>query len=1645
MMMAILLCCSSQVQADQSGDYTYTATAGETQITGYTGAGGDVTIPSTLGGFPVTSIGDAAFYGAGLTSISIPQGVTSIGHGAFAYCYGLTAITVAADNLFYKSIDGVLYNKAGTILIVCPARLTTVSIPQGVTSIDDSAFADCTGLTSMSIPEGVTSIGICAFAGCYGLTTISIPQGVTSIGGWTFDDCIGLTSISIPKGITSIGEYAFYLCTSLTSITINSATTAIYDSADTIPAATKIIGYDPSTAKDYATKYNRTFEVIAPTAPISETLTVSNPAPTGFTVALNPALTGLTASNFTLLDSSNQSVTITGATTSDSGATYEISAALCAGQTYTVTAAKTGYDFGAPVNVGCVPDNLEEFTTEFDSIKATGGEMTLHGDIALDGVLTLSAEKSVTIHAGKYRIVTDDTKDSLEVGSNVTIEGDGFNDSNFNDHKYGVVAADGGGFIKITGGTVKSNASQGAAVYLHGTWTNKGSSFSMTSGAIIAGDAACNARFGIYARKFSEVTISGGTITVNGDCGIGIDINGENLPASATLDGGTINITGKEGYGVYVRGGASGHINACTINANEQDGVGVSAYGCSNITVGGASVVINANGQNGHALEASHGSSVTILDGTTISATGDNGIGVEIGLGGDGFISGGTIAAKYRGVNIVGEDVYAQATISGGTITVTGTEGIGINAQSTGFLDENGNNIQDEGERDCVVRFSGGTVVAAGEESTGLVAFGCGKAEISGPATINATGLKSTCVYASNGGYIKISAGTITASGDNSTVISVHLGGLVEIVSSIVSITGSGNNDVCLYSEDLIGTACIIMPDMAMSVYLEGAGANAKIADNTITALEGKTVIVGTAYENLNLPTTVSDCDITWAPGCYDGNTPGEYVIYGHLTNPINVQNVNISLGIKITVVQDISLTSFDVEREEDGPSLQINAGDDFWASINIEQNDHSGKLMSPVTNLASFQGYIAYDSDRLEVLEVVPGELIPASGWTLQQGSQGADGVYVELTGPQGDTVGLSGYGKLLRVHFRSLSGAGGSGIFALKGGSFINLDDEAKSFAFGGYLTSIKGQDIPVISDYPPILGISSHVDIIPAAVKITEANPQRQTIAVSFDQNTLDTWKYPGVDKIRGSISLKKNENEWTVLKKDIFDGEVCFGWSGGNKLVLSLGHGFSFASGDSLSFKLEEKIYDRTTNSYVNGLDPVETPVFIVPQTLGKPLDLGQWEGMINFGVEGIHLSYQGEELCSYSSAAPPTVKVLFNEGGPVVWDAVLRAPNGSVVGFWGYGPGQSREQEIPIDLTWESGNYQLLVKAFWLFDPTDTTMAFSVVPLDIQQGSIPLITGRVLQPDGSAFIRGDNSDVYVKLRRLDNSGDDLCGTGINNDGSFMLGGNIPTGDYLLVADACGSNNPYANAIPVTIHITVGQLLTQDISLTNLLITDYSATPLVQIGINPEDGDSVGIFVGLENIKDQNGNTINPNVAGYQIKVDFDPTKVAILDVLDEAHLGQFIKNVDSVAGKVYIADAVAIGTSNYNKLFFLPITLIGSALDVTSLQVHFINVRDPDNNQICVDNPSDLEFHRGKIYNEGPETQPNIADAVAGLQYLAGLRNAGADLEQVNLINMASILPPEPVSGVLRPSIKDVIVLMQYLVGLRDDSFQLVSR
>ncbi len=201
------------------GYYTYTVDEnGNATITDVDRSiSGNITIPSILGGYHVTSIGYCAFeYCHSITSITIPDSVISIGDLAFSCCDRLTSITIP------DSVTSI----GGSAFSYCD-RLTSITIPDSVTSIGDYAFFGCTSLTSVTICNGVKSIGNGAFDDCISLTSITIPDSVTSIGDYAFHDCESLTSITIPDSVTSIGEYAFRYCTNLTSITIPDGVTAI--------------------------------------------------------------------------------------------------------------------------------------------------------------------------------------------------------------------------------------------------------------------------------------------------------------------------------------------------------------------------------------------------------------------------------------------------------------------------------------------------------------------------------------------------------------------------------------------------------------------------------------------------------------------------------------------------------------------------------------------------------------------------------------------------------------------------------------------------------------------------------------------------------------------------------------------------------------------------------------------------------------------------------------------------------------------------------------------------------------------------------------------------------------------------------------------------------------------------------------------------------------------------------------------------------------------------------------------------------------------------------------------------------------------------------------------------------------------------
>ncbi len=198
-----------------------------------------IEFPSEIDGLPVTmiklsgiisSIGSVGSEPAkiyepiknfpNLTTIIIPNSVTTIGNSAFSGCIGLTSITIP------DSVTNI-----GTSAFSGCTGLTSITIPDSVTMIGNSAFSGCIGLTSITIPDSVTTIENSAFSGCTGLKSITIPNSIKSISYSAFGKCTGLTSITIPDSVTTIGSSAFSGCTGLTSITIPESIITIGSSA----------------------------------------------------------------------------------------------------------------------------------------------------------------------------------------------------------------------------------------------------------------------------------------------------------------------------------------------------------------------------------------------------------------------------------------------------------------------------------------------------------------------------------------------------------------------------------------------------------------------------------------------------------------------------------------------------------------------------------------------------------------------------------------------------------------------------------------------------------------------------------------------------------------------------------------------------------------------------------------------------------------------------------------------------------------------------------------------------------------------------------------------------------------------------------------------------------------------------------------------------------------------------------------------------------------------------------------------------------------------------------------------------------------------------------------------------------------------
>ena len=193
------------------GDFNYKLLDnGTVEISKYNGSDEIVTIPSTINGKKVTSIGERAFWGCkSLTSLTLPSSITKIGNATFCNCYNLTNITMPNG---LTEIDQFAF-------YYCK-KLKDVSIPNSVTKIGDNAFYSCESLSSIVLPSKIKELNKGVFGWCTSLTEVTLNNGLTKIGEQAFLNCNSLKTIAIPDSVTEICDEAFRTCYSLEEFTI---------------------------------------------------------------------------------------------------------------------------------------------------------------------------------------------------------------------------------------------------------------------------------------------------------------------------------------------------------------------------------------------------------------------------------------------------------------------------------------------------------------------------------------------------------------------------------------------------------------------------------------------------------------------------------------------------------------------------------------------------------------------------------------------------------------------------------------------------------------------------------------------------------------------------------------------------------------------------------------------------------------------------------------------------------------------------------------------------------------------------------------------------------------------------------------------------------------------------------------------------------------------------------------------------------------------------------------------------------------------------------------------------------------------------------------------------------------------------------
>ena len=549
---AVILCAAS-AWADDSGTcgdgltWNFTSSTGALTIT-YDGVGTGAMTNWSYGSYVPWN-----GYRSDITSVSLPNGLTTIGKNAFRECPNLTSISIP------NSVTSI-----GDYAFCYCNNLISISIPVNVASIGQFAYAVCSNLESVSLSQGLESIGNSAFRDCSTLTSISIPNSVTSLGNGAFYGCTGLTNVTTGNGVTSIAPQTFYGCTSLTSVTFGSVLTSI--GAHAFRNCTSLTN---AIFKNGLTSIGG-----AAFADCTGLTTIY--IPNSVTSVGVSAFYGCTGLEHVYVHWSTPLAASDNVFSSD---TYSNAKLYVPHGTSSAYGAVTPWSsFSNVVEYVASVTTSGDVTTEYETFAdalatwETGSTLTLLSNIEISSTITVNTLKTLDLNG--YGIKSTGARViSVEAGGNLTIM-----DSNTNNltHKFsvnypasntvnaglasldeanGTIVIEGG---YITGGNTPSynNAytKGGAGIRVcEGTLTLQG-------GTIIGNHSQSGWGGGVMVTKGGTFNMSGGAICYNrADWGSGLSMYGNNDLGAANKDGITCTVTGGSIHHNYANGGDAVH------------------------------------------------------------------------------------------------------------------------------------------------------------------------------------------------------------------------------------------------------------------------------------------------------------------------------------------------------------------------------------------------------------------------------------------------------------------------------------------------------------------------------------------------------------------------------------------------------------------------------------------------------------------------------------------------------------------------------------------------------------------------------------------------------------------------------------------------------------------------------------------------------------------------------------------------------------------------------------------------------------------------------------------------------------------------------------------------------------------------------